>query len=210
MKVIDCQQGSTEWREARLGVPTASQFHRIVTPTGKLSTQREGYMAELLAEWALGAPDDEFNSEWMQRGNILEPYAFKAYAFLFDAFPSKVGFCLTDDALVGCSPDALVGEDGGLELKCPKAGTHLIYLFRDKVPNEYFCQVQASMWITGRPWWDFGSYYPELPFFVKRSTPDEKYHKGLDEHIPTFVAELEEGKKRLVEMGVEPIMEDTE
>ena len=211
LEILNMEQGSEEWREVRLGTPTASQFHRIITPTGKLSAQREAYMAELLAEWALGQPDDEFSTEWTQRGTILEPYAFKAYAFVTDMFPDKVGFCRiggNNGRAVGCSPDALVGDKGGLELKCPKAANHLIYLFRDEVPRQYEMQVQGSLWVTGREWWDFASYHPELPTFIKRSEPNEKLQAAFDDHIPLFVEELEAAKKRLKEMGIDPVMEE--
>ena len=45
-------------RQCRLGIPTASQFSRIVTPTGQLSKARDGYLAELLCEWVMGEPAD--------------------------------------------------------------------------------------------------------------------------------------------------------
>ena len=83
MRTIDCEQGSEEWITARLAKPTASKFSKILTPSGKLSTSCEGYLGELLAEWVTGEPgDDFFDSDWMERGRILEPYAFKQYAFI--------------------------------------------------------------------------------------------------------------------------------
>ena len=65
---------------------------------------------------------------------------------------------------VGCSPDGLVGEDGGIEGKCPNPATHPSYLeLVDTPPSEYRWQVQGSMLVTGRPWWDFVSYHPDFP-----------------------------------------------
>ena len=110
------------WIEARLGIPTASEFSKIVTPGGKLSASRDEYIGTLLAEWALGEQDAEFQSEWAERGKLLEPEARDYYRFHRDADVATVGFVYRDDARsVGCSPDGIVGGDGLLELKCPKA-----------------------------------------------------------------------------------------
>ena len=95
---VDCEQGSGEWIECRLGIPTASEFGRIVTATGKLSAQRGPYMGELLAEWALGEPYADFENEWTERGKLLEPEALEYYAFVRDVTPAKVGFVYRDSA----------------------------------------------------------------------------------------------------------------
>ena len=176
---------SAEWQAARLGIPTASCFKRILTPAGKLSASRDAYMAELLAEYFLGEPIEDFDSEWVMRGKLLEPQARDYYAFHADAEPKQVGFCYLSradlaveagdlavvdaydrdaaaeasemakrgfEAAVGASPDGLVGDDGALELKCPMAKNHLLYLARGIVPREYTLQVQGLLWVTGRSW----------------------------------------------------------
>ena len=57
-------------------------------------------------------------------GKALEPDARACYAFHADCEPQTVGFVLRDeDRMCGASPDALVGESGLLELKCPMAGS---------------------------------------------------------------------------------------
>ena len=209
MIVLNHDQGSAEWVEARLGIPTASEFKRILTPTGKLSTSRDGYMAELLAEWALGEPVTEFGgNDWTERGQALEPDARACYAFQADCEPQHVGFVLRDKGrMCGASPDALVGSDGLLELKCPMAGKHLLYLARNELPLEYVPQVQGQLWITGREWCDFMSYYPSLPPFIKRIAPDARFQAALDEYMPLFIEELLTGRGRLRELGVVPAAE---
>ena len=170
---LPCQQGSVQWHEARLGIPTASEFSRIVTPTGKLSAARVTYMGELLAEWALGEPVGGFTgTEDTERGNVLEPDARRYYAFVRDLEPRECGFlCRDGSKLVGCSPDALIGDcsgPGGLELKCPQPGKHLLWLAMGTLPREHFAQVQGCLWVTGWEWWDFMSYHPGLPEFLVR------------------------------------------
>ena len=92
MIVLEVEQGTLAWTQARLGIPTASQASRIVTPTGRLSKSRDGYLAQLLAEWALGEDVTDFaGTEWMERGKVLEPEARRYYAFHADAEPETVG-----------------------------------------------------------------------------------------------------------------------
>jgi hypothetical protein len=43
-------QGSDEWLQARVGVVTASNFSKVFTTAGKLSTSREGLINQLVAE----------------------------------------------------------------------------------------------------------------------------------------------------------------
>lgn len=208
MIVLDCEQGSRQWLEARLGIPTASEMSRVVTPTGKLSAARDTYLAELLAEFFTGEQYSDFESSAMERGKVLEPEAFDEYGFLTDTEPTKVGLIFKDESrMVGASPDGLVGDAGGLELKCPLAPTHLLWLARGECPKQHWCQVQTSIWVSGREWWDFMSYFPELPPLRVRVEPDEGYQKALDKHVPVFIEEMLEARERLAAMGVQPALQ---
>ena len=204
MITLDCEQGTQEWYEARLGIPTASQFKKVVTASGKLSAQRDKYLAELLAEWALNEPADDFlGTDWTERGKMIEPDAFEYYGIQHDADPSKIGFVYKDESrLIGCSPDALVGDDGLVEFKCPMAKTHLVYLIRGVCPPEYMLQVQGQLWVCSREWCDFMSYYPGLPPMILRVVPDEKYQDALDKYMSIFVEEMLEGRQKLRDMGI--------
>lgn len=206
MIVLDHDQGSVEWVAARLGIPTASEFKRILTPKGKLSTSRDGYLGELLAEWALGKPVTEFGgTDWTERGQALEPDARACYAFQADCEPQPVGLVLRDGGrMCGASPDALVGESGLLELKCPMAGKHMLYLAQDALPRAYAAQVQGQIWITGREWCDFMSYYPGLPPLILRIAPDDSFQAALDDALPEFIEEVLAGRERLRSLGVVP------
>ena len=118
-----------------------------------------------------------------------------------------MGFCVIE-GVAGASPDGLVGDDGLLEFKCPMAGKHLTYLFRDEVPKDYVLQVQGQLWVTGRKWCDFVSYCPGLPIFVKRMTPDKKLQDAFTEHIGNFTKEIAEGKEKLRELNVVSALEE--
>ena len=79
MIVLECEQGSAEWEQARLGVATASNCSKIITPTGRLSAARAEYVGTLLAEWCLGEPVEEFMGTYhTERGQTLEPSRTRA------------------------------------------------------------------------------------------------------------------------------------
>jgi putative phage-type endonuclease len=201
---LDMQQGSEEWRRVRMGKPTASEFHRILTPGGKPSKSAEGYLYSLLAELMLGRPLDAPSYPWMQRGHDLESDAALWYEMQCDVTTEIVGFCTTDDGTVGASPDRLVGDDGQLELKCPSPETHVRYLlFPQKgVDAEYRVQVQGQLYVTKRAWCDVVSYHPDLPSVIVRVERDEEYIALLAEALTTFCAQLAEGKAELERRGL--------
>ena len=56
---LDVQQGTDAWARARIGIPTASCFDKIITPkTMKPSASAKDYLHLKLAEWLLQAPLD--------------------------------------------------------------------------------------------------------------------------------------------------------
>jgi hypothetical protein len=166
---------SFDWWQLRRGVPTASSFDRILTPAkGQPSAQQEDYIAELVAERAeftapYVVPSGGFVSGEMEEGLRREPEARSWYAMQTDGAVRRVGFVLSACGRWGCSPDALVGEDGGLELKNPTAKVHVKYLLKGGLPAEYRCQVHGCLIVTGRAWFDFVSYHPGFAPLIVRS-----------------------------------------
>lgn len=182
------EQRSAKWYEVRLGIPTASEMDRILTPGGKASRQSEGYMNRLLAEWVLGEPiANDFDSQWMEQGRECEEAAVRAFEFQTDLETSAVGFVTTDDGLIGCSPDRLVGEIGTLELKCPAPNTHIGYLLSTSVAEDYKVQNQAQMWICEREKSWVSSYHPKLPPIILPIDRDEEFIGKLSGAVRTFV-----------------------
>jgi putative exonuclease len=192
---LDCKQGSEEWLKARLGIPTATGFENIVTATGKKSSGQIKYMAELIEESILGLQDNTFRSNFMERGNQLEPLARSAYEFITGNDVIQVGGVYLDEHKeVMVSPDGLIPElKKGLELKCPKMSTHIRYLLEGGVPAEYIVQVQANLWVTGYDTWDFVSYCPEYQkqtIYLYTAKRDEVLMKAFDKLIPQFLNTL--------------------
>lgn len=198
MQTLNFEQGGQEWLDARKGKITASRFKDVVTPAkGELSKTSKSYMYELVAE-KMGATVSFYQNEHMARGNELEPDARTAYEFIKDAEVQEVGICIHDNNMIGVSPDGLIGEDGGLEIKCPKETTHISYLDSGELPLIYKPQVQGCMWVTGRKWWDFMSYHPDLPPLIVRVFRDEDYIASMRKVIIKFSEDVLDLEEKLV------------
>ena len=185
MDIVDCEQGSDEWFKARMGIPSASNFSRICTTTGKWSAQADAYINELAAEVITGQRSSNgFTSDAMQRGIDLEPQARSNFEFMHDCEVYQIGFYINNNIGAGCSPDGLIGTDAGLEIKCPLGHNHLAYLRGGVLPTKYIQQVQGSLLVTERDVWHFYSYHPDfgeqLMVTVER---DEKFIGLLKNHL---------------------------
>ncbi|MEK9726451.1 MAG: YqaJ viral recombinase family protein, partial [Rhodospirillaceae bacterium] len=204
VKTVCAKQGSADWYRARLGIPTSSNFHRILTPkTLELSSQAKEYQYQLLSEWLTGVPHgSESASAFMQRGTQLEPEAAAWYAYDRGVGLEEIGCVLRDDEMVACSPDRLVGEDGGLEIKAPAASTHVRYMVEGL--TGYTSQVQGALWLTGRSYWDLLSYHPDMPAVVVRHERDEKHIAALERAVGQFVEELLAAREALLARGCTP------
>jgi len=195
---LDVVQGTTEWVNARLGIPTASNFSRIVTPkTRKLSSASDKYLCELVAERIIGRPMDDASTDFMARGSMLEPEAVKAYEFENDCETVKLGFALADSRRWGASPDRLVGEFGLLEIKCLSAANHVAAVL-GMMDDEHFAQVQGQIWVTGRLWCDLFFFNPAMPSHTVRIERDADYCAALDAAVPAFADRVDEAHRKIV------------
>jgi len=191
-------QGTDEWKKCRLGIPTSSNFDKIVTLKGEPSKQREKYMYRLVAERITGTAEETYQSIHMQRGTELEPEARAFYEFTTGNDVQEVGICYKDDRkLFACSPDGLVGKGGLIEIKCPSSAVHIGYLLNNELPKEYFQQIQGQLLVTGRKWVDFFSFYPGLRPLLIRIKPDKKFLKALEKELEEFCAELDSITERV-------------
>lgn len=206
MKVFNCAQGSDEWLKLRCGVITASELDRLVTPKfeiRKWSTEMpKTYLAEKLAETWCG-PLASANAFAMEQGKWLEKEALPAYKIEFGDV-RRVGFCMMTNGRVGCSPDGLVGEEGGVEIKCPEPTQHIKYLLGGTLPDDYAPQVHGSMLVTGRPWWDFMSYQRDLPSLFLRVHRDEQKIQTLQTAIGDFILRFDVSWQKLVDANGGP------
>lgn len=198
MIILDLEQGSDEWFAARLGIPTASRFKDIVTPAnGDKSKSYKAYMYELIAERLTKERDEFFKSDWMQRGNEVEPLARASYELIHDVEVKEVGMILNDDKTIGISPDGLIGDNGGLEIKCPKPSTVVKYMLNGVLPLEYKPQVMGSLMVSDREYWDFLAFHPSMNFFEIRVQRDEAYIKKMQQHMNDFIDELQNSYEKI-------------
>lgn len=211
MIVHQCQQGSREWLALRAGIPTASQFHRVITPKrGDRSGQFDDYVNDMVAERFMGRPLATADMPWMKEGSAREPESAAYYEFTRDVTLETVGFITTDDGKIGCSPDRLIGSDGMLELKNPKAHTHVGYLLGAGPDESYRVQLQGQLFVCEREWVDIMSYYPGMPEAVVRVGRDEKFIEKLSALLYEAVAEVERRMEELKARGCVPREEQIE
>lgn len=203
MQVFDFDQGSDDWRAARLGIPTASRFSDILAK-GEGKTRRK-YLYELAGERITGEPAESFNNAHMERGKAMEDEARDLYAMMKDVEPQRVGFIRNGDK--GASPDSLIGDTRGLEIKTALPHIQIERLLAGKLPPEHKAQVQGSLWVAEREWWDFMSYWPKMRPLIVRVHRDEDYIRDLSAAVTQFNEELAELVERLTSDSSERLRE---
>lgn len=194
------EQGSKEWHASRAGKATASRFSDVMSfkKDGNEMAARRDYRTQVAIERLTGKHLDGYVSFAMREGTEREPLARAAFEATTGLYVSEVPFIEHPDLLAGCSPDGLIGEASGVEIKCPQPTKHFEYLSLPAggVPEEYLFQVQGSMWITGRPEWYFTSFNPDFPgalqLVVRRVARDEKIISALSVGVEKFLEEVEE------------------
>jgi hypothetical protein len=188
----DLEQGTEAWFAARMGIPTASSFATVMArgKDGGRSVTRDDYMRKLAGEILTGEPAPEgYSNGFMARGQQLEAEARDMFAFLTDSEPQLVGFIR--NGRKGASPDSLIAENSGLEIKTAIPAVQIARLQQNRVPPEYVAQVQGSLWVSERDTWHFMSYCPKLPPLVVEVRRDEEYIAKLAAAVDAFNEELD-------------------
>lgn len=180
----DLEQGSPEWHDARRGIVTASVVGQLITPSTVKAASNDksrALITQLATERITGLTDSVFVNDDMMRGTLHEPVARDRYAEVNGVEVAQVGFMVRDDwgFRLGASPDGLVGDAGGLEIKCPKAKNHILTVLADEVPAHNMPQVQTFLLVTGREWCDFVSFSAGLPMWTKRVYPEQKWRDAI-------------------------------
>ena len=197
MNIVPHPQGSAEWLAARIGRVTASRMSAILAKgrNGQPSATRAAVMGELIAEYLTGIPIEGYTNSDMQRGTDLEPEARAAYEVCTGQMVSEVGLVLhPKNERFGASPDGVVGDDGLLEIKCPRTHVHIGYILKGEPPSEYLPQMAWQAACCERKWVDFVSYDKNMPerlrTFIVRYTPPAAYVAELEAEAARFLAEM--------------------
>lgn len=194
LELVEVEQGSDEWFLARLGRATTSEFSSILAK-GEGKT-RKAYMLKLAAERLTGKPTESFSNKHTERGTEQEPFARMAYEALTGNMVQEVGFVSHRTLMMGCSPDGFIDDDGGLEIKSAIPTVQIERFQKGGLPSEYRAQVLGTLWLTGREFWDFASFSPDMPehlqLYVYRASPDREFFAVLDAEVPRFLKELDQ------------------
>lgn len=192
------EQGSDEWLAARCGLLTASMAGKLITPSLKTADNEtsRGVIETLVAERLTGHVDFVYPNADMQRGTLDEPYARDLYSEQY-APVAEIGFATRDfnGRILGASPDGLVGEFGGIEIKSRKPKVHLRTILTNTVPAENLAQIHCCMTVLGRDWWDYVSYSGGWPLHVIRVHADNAWEAAILDALKAF----EENAARMID-----------
>lgn len=197
------QQKSWEWFRARAGKVTGSEIKNLITD--KLAIRKwttempNSYLHRKLAEkWRGEALQSFGGNQQTDQGILWEDRARKHFASYLEADIETVGGIESNDERCWCSPDGIIGETTGLEIKCPNADTHIGWLLAGGIPEEHVLQVHFMLWVSGFSEWKFLSYcndFPHLAVTVEReslmcaliSDAVEEFNKRLDAAFASLV-----------------------
>jgi putative phage-type endonuclease len=196
--IVECEQRSEEWLSACCGNVGASSIDKIVTTKGEPSKQRTEYMMTLAAERITGKQEVGYVNQAMLNGIERENEARMLFEMAHGVEIKQVGLIYKDERkLCHISPDGLIEDTEGFEVKNPLSRTHIKYLLDNKLPTDYFGQVQFSLYVSEREFWWFASHYPGLrPLFIKCAR-DEKWIEKCEKELNAFNEELDEMVKKL-------------
>lgn len=194
---IEVEQGTPEWFKARMGIPTASEFHTMMTTKGTRAG-RQTYLYKLAGERLSGEPMEGYSNWHMERGKQMEEQGRAFYQFHTDADLKPVGFVRNDEIRAGCSPDGLIGNDGSFELKTCLPHIMIPHLLKPgQCPYEFAAQVQGAMLVMKRSFVDLCIFWPNMPKWIYRVKRDEQYIAALRIELNAFNKELDELVRRI-------------
>ncbi len=187
---MSIEQRTDEWYAARAGKLTASRFKDVMGT----KAARAKYMREIVFERLSGQAKHSVSSKSMNWGTEVEPFSSEAFQ-LRTGLIVEPGTFITHPRypFIGCSPDGLIGEDEGLEMKSPHDEAVHIETWLLGMPADHVAQVQGSMFVTVRKAWWFTSYDPRqaerFRLYIERIQRDEKYIADLAGALLQFQAD---------------------
>jgi YqaJ-like viral recombinase domain len=195
----EIEQGHVDWFNLRIGKVTASEMKNLLTPEFELrkGEMPKTYLYSKLAELWRGKPLISTGSWATEQGQLREEEAIPWLALENGWKIRPGGFIESDDGRCGCSPDGLVSDNLGIEVKCPEPTNHVRYLIEGKVPKEYVVQVYASLYVTGFPKWLFFSYQRGFPPLIIEVPREEAIMQKIGEAVASFHSELAKAKERI-------------
>lgn len=152
------EQRSPEWFSARIGRVTASNVGAILGHDPWRT--RDDVMRQMVREYH-GAESEFKGNIATEYGTRNEEMALLEFQMETGYAVKKVGFITRED-WAGCSPDGLIDDDCGLEIKCPfgkRKDAAPVFKTLAEQPH-YYDQVQFSLWVTDAHDWLFYQWAP--------------------------------------------------
>ena len=192
MIILNIEQHSEAWHEARCGRVTGTRFKALMA--GETTQTYKDLVLNIVCELITGKAEEQYVSADMEHGTETEPEARNAYASEFEIPVKEIGFIMPDEDhkyhdWIGVSPDGIL-PDGMIEIKCPRAKTHLEYIESGKLPAEYRYQVQGQLFVTGLPFCDFVSYVECMKLFVVRVFPDKELFTQFEQRLDKLIDDV--------------------
>jgi putative phage-type endonuclease len=193
MIILNIEQQSEAWHEARCGRVTGTRFKALVA--GESTATYKDLVSNIACEIITGKQEESYSNAAMEHGIETEPIARKEYENLFDCDVKQIGFLIPDEdhkyhEWIGISPDGILSDNGMIEIKCPIAKTHLGYIEDNRLPAEYKHQVQGQLFVTGFAYCDFMSYVEGMKSFIIRVYPDQELFKEFEKRLDVLIEEV--------------------
>lgn len=186
------EQGSDEWLRMRRGIITASNISKILTPKGLKISTSTGYLYQFCRQSIDSMPFGEFSTKHTDRGHIEEALALQVYEANHVAV-KRCGFIENDNHgfTIGCSPDALVGDDGGVQVKSFTPDNQFGNIVDDNIEPAHMLQVQMELLVSEREWWDFIHQSSGTHQIVTRVTPRPLIHAAILDSCRDFYTRVD-------------------
>jgi len=205
----DLEQKSWSWFIARAGKVTGSELKNLITDKLQLrkwsSEMPNSYLHRKVAErWRGEALQSFAGNQQTDQGSMYEEQARNYFSSLLEADIEQVGGIESDTEKLWCSPDGIIGESVGLEIKCPNADTHVGWLLAGGVPEEHVLQVHFGIYVSGWQEWQFLSYVKDFPHLAVKVEPDDAIITLIFDAISEFGDRLDAAFARMVEINGGP------
>jgi len=190
MIILNIEQQSEAWHEARCGRVTGTRFKNLMSK--ETTDSYKDLITDIACEIVTGKQEETYSNALMEHGIETEPIARRQYEYFFDCDVKQVGFMIPDEdhkyhEWIGISPDGVLSDNGMIEIKCPKAKTHMEYIEAEKLPSEYRYQVQGQLFVTGFAYCDFMSYVENMTPFIIRVYPDTELFKEFETRLDALI-----------------------